>query len=148
MSTGALISGSNALQFLDRTCYPDSDLDIYVDVRPCTAMANYLMNKAGYTLLNENPLATDVVESLLRPVYKWSEKWTWKGNIEVMSGTLGSTSELYNDDDIDDEEYTGKSFGAILNFEKAGRDGQKRSVQLIGAGRGPLDCILQFHSRM
>lgn len=46
--TGALISGSNALQFLDRTFYPKADLDIYVDVRYCEQLVKYLTLREGY----------------------------------------------------------------------------------------------------
>ncbi|KAF8802204.1 hypothetical protein BYT27DRAFT_7197291 [Phlegmacium glaucopus] len=46
--TGMLISGSTALQFFDRTFYPESDLDIYVEHRYCKAIAFWLID-IGYT---------------------------------------------------------------------------------------------------
>ncbi|KAF5360145.1 hypothetical protein D9758_011343 [Tetrapyrgos nigripes] len=46
-SAGVLISGSFALQFFDRTNYPESDLDLYVLIHQCAVVANFLKS-CGY----------------------------------------------------------------------------------------------------
>ena len=45
--TGALISGSTAVQFFDRETYPDSDLDVYVEHRYVRTLTDWLV-KIGY----------------------------------------------------------------------------------------------------
>lgn len=58
-STGALISGSTALQFFDRSHYPESDLDIYVGFDGRQDIALWLEEK-GYSMKpnDENPGAS------------------------------------------------------------------------------------------
>ncbi|TDL15040.1 hypothetical protein BD410DRAFT_756773, partial [Rickenella mellea] len=45
--TGMLISGSSALQFIDRTFYPESDLDIYVFPRDYLMIGRWILHEAG-----------------------------------------------------------------------------------------------------
>lgn len=45
--TGTIISGSNALQFLDRSFYPESDLDVYVPWKQLRDLARWVIND-GY----------------------------------------------------------------------------------------------------
>ncbi|CCL99903.1 uncharacterized protein FIBRA_01928 [Fibroporia radiculosa] len=45
--TRSLISGLNALQFFDRTCYPESDLDLYVHLRWRREVGIWMM-QSGY----------------------------------------------------------------------------------------------------
>lgn len=44
-----LISGSNALQFLDSTFYPESDLDLYVWEDSVEEVGHWLMEHEGYS---------------------------------------------------------------------------------------------------
>ncbi|KAK7034577.1 hypothetical protein VNI00_012206 [Paramarasmius palmivorus] len=44
---GVLISGSTALSFFERQVYPRSDLDLYVNVKYCTILMDFLVS-AGY----------------------------------------------------------------------------------------------------
>ncbi|EEB91585.1 hypothetical protein MPER_10033, partial [Moniliophthora perniciosa FA553] len=44
---GILISGSTALSFFERLPYPESDLDLYVNVKYCSILADFLIS-AGY----------------------------------------------------------------------------------------------------
>lgn len=41
--TGTIISGSNALQFLDRSFYPESDLDVYVPWKQLRVLARWVI---------------------------------------------------------------------------------------------------------
>ena len=45
--TGCVISGSFALQFLDRTFYPESDLDLYVESVYAQEVASWVEEEAG-----------------------------------------------------------------------------------------------------
>ena len=45
--TGALISGSTAIEFFDRTIYPDSELDVYVELKFARTIADWLV-EIGY----------------------------------------------------------------------------------------------------
>ena len=47
--TGTLISGSSGLQFLDRTHYPESDLDLYINPGHGREVGQWLMEQEGYT---------------------------------------------------------------------------------------------------
>ncbi|KAG2062926.1 hypothetical protein BDR04DRAFT_954237, partial [Suillus decipiens] len=45
--TGLVISGFNAIQFMDRTCYPESDLDLYAHPGHVRELSEWLVS-AGY----------------------------------------------------------------------------------------------------
>lgn len=45
--TLAVVSGSNALQFLDRTVYPNSDLDLYVSSRHAAEVCDWIVKSGG-----------------------------------------------------------------------------------------------------
>ncbi|KAJ7635118.1 hypothetical protein FB45DRAFT_910829 [Roridomyces roridus] len=62
--TSALISGSVALQFLDRTTYPSSDLDIYVN-RTCGDPVIHFILETGYIFQPREQQDLDVFEQLL-----------------------------------------------------------------------------------
>lgn len=49
--TGTLVSGSNALQFMDRTVYEGSDIDIYVNPGHLQEVALFLKDAEGYIFL-------------------------------------------------------------------------------------------------
>ncbi|KAJ7683373.1 hypothetical protein B0H17DRAFT_942010 [Mycena rosella] len=51
---GAIVSGSQILQFLDRTRYPDSDMDIFLRVGGIPVMAQWLRHQ-GYALNSVSP---------------------------------------------------------------------------------------------
>ena len=45
----ALVSGSLALQFFERVVWPDSDLDVFINVKNVEAFSRYLVTEEGYT---------------------------------------------------------------------------------------------------
>jgi hypothetical protein len=55
--TGTVISGSNALQFMDRTFYPEADLDLYVYEHHADEVCRWLLLHAGkgYVLAPGSP---------------------------------------------------------------------------------------------
>ncbi|KAK7682829.1 hypothetical protein QCA50_014213 [Cerrena zonata] len=56
--TGALLSGSAALQFFDRSYYPESDLDIYADFKHRIEVGEFLF-KEGYEFKPEREQSHD-----------------------------------------------------------------------------------------
>lgn len=122
---GVLISGSTALQFFNRTLYPDSDLDLYVEHRYCLGIAKWLQS-TGYAYrprswqhssleleVNENPDGTEHFEP---------------GQLFHPSASRG---------------YFGRGVANVLNFHKANPN---RKIQLITSKHSPLEIILNFHS--
>ncbi|KAF7968763.1 hypothetical protein HWV62_29358 [Athelia sp. TMB] len=51
--TGAVISGSNVVQFFDRTYYHDADLDIYVNPGHCRAVGVHMVKVQGYRVVEQ-----------------------------------------------------------------------------------------------
>jgi hypothetical protein len=56
--SGTLISGSNALQFLQRSTYKDSDLDLYTHPGYASEVAHWLTNHERYTFVPVEPSTT------------------------------------------------------------------------------------------
>ncbi|KAJ7575548.1 hypothetical protein C8J56DRAFT_1061447 [Mycena floridula] len=61
--TGTLISGSSALSFFNRTVYPGSDLDIYVEHRYSSDIALFL-EALGYVFAPRPKQSRDLVEAI------------------------------------------------------------------------------------
>ena len=73
LTTGTVISGSTAVQFFDRTTYPESDLDIYAEHRYCRDVAWWLMSR-GYKY---KPSRSEQPDSLAKAFSMWSPAiWT------------------------------------------------------------------------
>ncbi|KAJ7590234.1 hypothetical protein C8J56DRAFT_1140083 [Mycena floridula] len=72
--TGALISGSTALQFFDRSFYKGSDLDVYVEKRYSAELALFLQ-RIGYTFMprkNQTPRLPDALNKIHRGTVKFN----------------------------------------------------------------------------
>ncbi|VDC03935.1 unnamed protein product [Peniophora sp. CBMAI 1063] len=120
--TGTLVSGSTALQLLDRTTYTNSDLDLYVDHRYAGDVVTYLLEQEGYSFerrghqdVNAHRALENVVH--IQDVYGLPEP------VPAMPG------------------YLGRGIRAVLDFTR----GDKK-IQLITSKKAPLDIILLFHS--
>jgi hypothetical protein len=128
---GTLISGSFALQFFDRTFYPDSDLDLYLYYGEAKAMGQYLFSE-GYTYIPrfpENPVDFETEE----PVGNCRVEETWEEVEEVLTwedDTYGDVRDLHR----------------VYYFERIEDDGSTRRVQLMVARYSLMDAILTFHS--
>jgi hypothetical protein len=119
--TGTLISGSNALQFLDRTFYEGSDLDLYVDDQYRKEIGHYLQ-KEGYCFVPNGEQGP----SFEGPTYQRCE----------------TTDFIRRSTEI--ELYGMRGVVGVFDFVKVGFPELK--VQLITAIRTPLEAILNFHS--
>lgn len=115
--TGALISGSTALQLFDRSFYPESDLDVYVP----TPWAL----RAGHFLLDEG--------------YSFTPSTFQNANFEhaVSVPQVMDAAARYD---------TFRGIAGVFTFEKEQSDGGKVRVQIMVAVRSPIEVILGFHS--
>ena len=120
--TGTLISGSYALQFFDRTFYPESDLDLYVSYKSDTEVTDWLV-QVGY-------------------VYTPREKQP-----PTIEEALEDTRRFLGEEEHD-EEYIDASILGVLNFQKSvpGEIDRDLKVQCIIAREEPVVSIFRFHS--
>lgn len=125
--TGTLIAGSNALQFLDRTFYPESDMDLYVHPGHVREVLDYLVEREGYKFKPDSTQPDDYREIV-------SDEW---------DGTK------FRDESLDLDElllyYQIKGVESVLSIEKDSPDGLLK-IQLIACGNSPFDAIINFHS--
>jgi hypothetical protein len=131
--TGTLISGSNALQFLDRTFYPKSDLDLYTHPGYAQEVGNWLINNEGYSFVpsasQENPDFNS---------QEWSSWTPW-------SMTLPRTD--INWEHMHVQSYRFSGLDDVYHFEKPSQTGGPAlQVQVIASELTPLQCIFGFHS--
>ncbi|TDL16735.1 hypothetical protein BD410DRAFT_831876 [Rickenella mellea] len=111
--TGTLISGSNALQLMDRTLYPESDLDIYAEQRHCREVGRWLVEREGYTFRPHLGQPRD---------------------LERAAGMRRA---------ISDPEYEVISVYTVLDFISAPLlDGSQRIVQVIVARRSAMESAV------
>ncbi|KZT06562.1 uncharacterized protein LAESUDRAFT_700451 [Laetiporus sulphureus 93-53] len=115
--TGTLISGSFALQFFDRTVYPESDLDLYVHLPRRKEVGHWLLAE-GYSFApntKQDPDFDNAVDD---------------ERILVRDGI-----------------YTMRGVAAVFTFTKKVRDTETEcKVQLVIGSNSPMEIILSFHS--
>jgi hypothetical protein len=130
--TGMLISGSTALQFFERTFYPESDLDLYVEHRYCRMIALWLVS-IGYSYQprpghpDHDQLEPQNLEEALGPTPP------------ELNGTSASIRFLPSS--IVD--YSDSGVIKVYNFHKSDSDCK---IQLITSRHSPMELILKFHS--
>jgi hypothetical protein len=133
--TATLISGSNALQFLDRTFYPESDLDLYVHPGHAREVGEWLLKKEGYTFApsgwQEQPGQFENQD--------WS-RWT------LATPWLAQRMTVHDLPNLSVGHYRISGLAGIYNFIKTQEDGRELKVQVIDCEECPLQCILGFHS--
>lgn len=81
ITTGTVISGSTALQLFDRTTYPESDLDIYVEHRYRRDVGWWLMN-IGYKY---KPSGSEPSKTFAKALSMWSPE-TWEAEYALDHG--------------------------------------------------------------
>lgn len=122
--TNTLVSGSDALQFLDRTFYPESDLDLYTHPGHSFEVAQFLVQVEGYQFAPREDQDQD---------WKQVIRDNWDGTQRrVMIGTA--------------EGYPLEGITAVWTFKKTGRKEETLRVQIIEATSSPVEAILDFHS--
>ncbi|KAF6754383.1 hypothetical protein DFP72DRAFT_898916 [Ephemerocybe angulata] len=116
-----LISGSNALQFLDRTFYLGSDLDIFAYPDTVKEIGQHLIDKEGY-----------VFEPGEKQAKSFEDVKVKKQDLSSLGRSHSQAEFVYN-----------SGMSDLLRFKHPRRD---LEIQLIGCRRTPLDCVLYFHS--
>lgn len=140
--TGTIVSGSMALQFLDRTTYIDSDLDIYVHPGHLQEVGMWLVRSEGYTFqpkfdhIHDHPGIEDFSvfadladDSFASPrIYNRDNgvRFRGAGNKKYFNPGIMVVCEFIKRDEVD--------------------AGESRKIDLILTHFNPLDSVLQFHS--
>ncbi|KAK7686688.1 hypothetical protein QCA50_010288 [Cerrena zonata] len=115
--TGMLISGSTALQFFDRTFYPESDLDLYVAMPWGSNIGHFVLGH-GYQFMPTPVQPRDFDAAISHP------------RVTTAGARYGNF----------------KGIAGVFTFEKGQPGGRKLKVQIMVAVRSPMEIILQFHS--
>ncbi|KAG9311289.1 hypothetical protein JVU11DRAFT_8377 [Chiua virens] len=126
--TNTLISGSNALQFLDRSFYPESDLDLYTHPGHTFELAQFLVQVERYTFVPTGHQPTDWRTAI-------PEKW---------DGTQKRVRMEWDEDEP--LEYPLKGITGVFTFQKPSPSEGTLKVQVIEAAASPVEAILHFHS--
>ena len=123
--TGALISGSNALQFLARTHYPDADLDIYCAYPDRAQICEWLVRNEDYAFhpqMRQDP-SLDVALNQAR-VPDAAPPLSTYNSFKAVSGVYTFTKRITT------------ANGMATRYK----------VQVIVAYRCPIEPIFDFHS--
>lgn len=116
------MSGSTALQFFDRSFYPESDLDLYLPYEHKKTVGCWLLD-LGYTFEPNSAQREDFLDA-----------------VEQLKGRI--------EDFADDCEYSDmQGVAAVYTFTKDDYwTGETLRVQCIVAENAPIEVILRFHS--
>ena len=131
-STGTLIYRSVALQFLDRTRYHGSNLDLYTHPSYAKDIGLWLTRSKGYTYRLKTPgvhTAFDNVECI-----DWCP---WR---------LTAPRSAITHQDNGNVDYYYNGLHGIYFFGKTNMQGKRLRVQTMSAYNMPLQCIMGFHS--
>jgi hypothetical protein len=131
--TGLVISGSNALQFLDRSFYPESDLDLYAHPGHVYEALEWL-DSVGYTFKHEDWQQED-----------WRDEVTadWDGTARRINrhGEM-----IIHDPDAMYSDVAGVyTFMRIIAMDT---ETVTLKVQIIASKCNPIQTITQFHSSL
>ena len=132
--SGTLISGSNALQFLNREVYIASDLDMYTHPGYAKRIGTWLIEEEGYHFLPTRPHVTDFAGVTHRSWAPWQTRF--------------KNSPVTFEEDLADK-YRFGGIGSVYHFHKICTAGTPPlRVQIIEAVHTPIQAILNFHSSM
>jgi hypothetical protein len=124
-SFGILIGGSTALSFFQRSGYAGSDLDLYVEIRFCAIVGQFL-EEAGYRYtpaqFDDSTQATDLADAI-------DLAYTRASRTREGARTRA-------------EQYDLKGMAGVFTFIRD--DGKK--IEVIGTRANPLEVILGYHS--
>ncbi|KIM29370.1 hypothetical protein M408DRAFT_68065 [Serendipita vermifera MAFF 305830] len=129
--TGTIVSGSNALQFFERTYYPGSDLDLYVPCRETYAVAKWLQENNYVFTPDEEQLGA-------------LENTTTTAFFEEVAQRRVSIHDIRNADF--DMGYCWSSVEVVFNFIHTSNPSLKVQMIVTEPQSAPVACILHFHS--
>lgn len=117
--TATLISGSTALQFFDRTFYPESDLDIYIYSQFVKEVGDFLL-KENYVFMPSKTQFPDFSEAADKQCRDYQSGDNW-------------------------DMYDFRAVASVFTFTKE-CSGELLKVQMLVAATCPIEVILHFHS--
>lgn len=124
--THTVISGSFALQFMDGSYYPNSDLDLYI-------LPNDTLLILGAYLLHQGYIYTP-------------QEWQLEDFLEDAQHILATLDVIPDIEDNNKPDYRSKFIRTVYTFQHHVTDEDVRSVQVVIPRVSPLSCILAFHS--
>ncbi|KAF7971977.1 hypothetical protein HWV62_19315 [Athelia sp. TMB] len=111
--TGTIISGSNAVQFMDRVNYEDADLDIYVNPGHGSTVGRHMVNIQGYRVVNLHGEGGSVTLGLNESID------------HVIMVAMGAAREVVK------AQYQQRSINILYNMEHITEEGRVLRVQVI-----------------
>jgi len=132
--TGTVVSGSNALQFFDRTCYEGSDMDAYVHPGHALEVGLWLIKKEEYTFIPHYSQSNLTFEALIA---KDDVNFTSPRSYKEHRGPANPCNYF--------NEYRFTGVDGVYNFVRIVKGNYKR-IQVMLTKYNPLDVILHFHS--
>ncbi|EJD05470.1 uncharacterized protein FOMMEDRAFT_152781 [Fomitiporia mediterranea MF3/22] len=130
--THAIVSGSSALQFMDRTVYEKSDLDIFVTNRCAAEICAWIVKCGGrgYRFVpTEKQIEKGIITAAIA-LRMHREQQTHRGDIDEGVALL--------------DFYDSNRLRSVLNYVST--DGENRKVQVIVTYNTAMEGILSFHS--
>ncbi|KAF7980411.1 hypothetical protein HWV62_38228 [Athelia sp. TMB] len=129
MRTGAIISGSNVVQFMDRTHYEDADLDIYVNPGHGQEVGVHMIETQGFRAIGRGQggagLATLSLEDSL---------------------TRATAMARRADERAAITRYNQRSICIVFSMERTTEDGKILRAQIIVATECVFNAVMNFHS--
>lgn len=136
--SGTVVSGSSALQFIDRTFYPTSDLYLYCHGVHALELCTWLMEAEHYSFRPSRYLPTLSFEDTIAHI---------GGTVPPPRGVDDSdTDNSDTDEETEFNEYDTRSLRDVYSFVRQTSEGETLLVQVLVAKYCPLHAIISFHS--
>lgn len=134
--TNAVVSGSTALQFMDRTLYEDSDLDLYVTCPYAAQVCDWVITYGG------KGYVFDLSKSKLKSYEKAMESLD-----DYYSKGYGIEEGAIDNEVSNRNSYRWNRVTRVFNFKSTVPSGANvLKIQVIVTMSSPMDCMLGFHS--
>ncbi|OJT15482.1 hypothetical protein TRAPUB_7353 [Trametes pubescens] len=136
--TGTLISGSSALQFFDRTVYPESDLDLYVHAKHRREVGRWLIEEGYAFAPTEHQDPRFEVEIVHGMTTREDGIYSMPGVAAILTFTKPVPRAVHRFVEEESDEQ--------LDVQLEEREPHPLKVQIIVAKNTPMEAILAFHS--
>ena len=146
-STGSVISGSNAVQFLDRVYWPDSDLDLYVYREFAREVIEWITQKSGkqYVFKPYDTQPDDLQDAMADA--EVGIRFKRQEPVHNPNNNLLFDRRATSVDTVDADDYRMNWISGVFTFiADESEDNPGLKVQVIVASCTPVQSILSFHS--
>ncbi|KIM24572.1 hypothetical protein M408DRAFT_26867 [Serendipita vermifera MAFF 305830] len=131
--TGAIVSGSNALQFFEGLYYPDSDLDLYVPCRHAYDVAAWLRRNDYIFTVTDKQRASMQGKTLDTVLEQISRR---------------RISIYHERPPTGDDEYGYSAIEDVFNFVRKSNHSRKIQMIIVDPRSTPIAAVLHFHSTL